>query len=803
MPYTFGDLKAELRPILWPQGEADRLVVPHNKFFEEALIEIQRWVDCLQYNNTQIFRACSRFYHCGLTVMEQPVSLADARSIGNRIVSVSVIDKINPSTKLEDPNSPDDWCSRIYYQPTSYVNLTQYQQQVKSCSTCGTGLAEIDFGGIFGFPFYNCGKGRFPVPDDAEYLASPGLPMGYHYQPQSSTNSKWGRSKQGVWAVERGRLYLAPWLQGSETAIVEWDGIKNIWDDLDLVENNATLKRAVRYYVAWNDARDYLQDDVAAARAQDNYMQALRGLMRDCRDETMPRERAQSNARQAVLPAESIYVSPVPTQLNNQSSCPDIPAPTFNPPAGSAIAMPSMVAILNTMTGVDIYYTVDGSEPSRASFKYTGPTTFTNPSNLKAVAFLGECSSPVASASYVDASTKSINGLKLTTLCTTTDRSGPWFVFTPNLDPDENWNVSFDLSGSKVKRLEMYETDETGAWTTGRCWSTDYTIYPAELSGKPFNSYPLVIVDGVSGTQLNTHYTSNLNLGSGSTSWNLFGDSVGVPQSGKFYILKIILEDGSSVFCTHSIHCDHNDHNTCLVLYGYTNNETAVFSNQGSDPGVNVVVTFGYDRSSNKWIFGSLTGATLSPGTSFSPGDSFDPSTPVPDGIIVTGEDGVSYQVCGDFPNEPPCSDGYGLTIAVDIQINIKTYRASGLAVPTCVCEGNVPEVCSEPDNTGACVTEVNGSIASLSRTECGGIFYGTVVITGCSERPQDGGVGVFTINAQFDPVTGEFGFETPCNVIPPATAPFVLVSGDEPCDSGLSGGLRCTISCATAPTKE
>ena len=207
--FTFGDLKAELRPMLWPQGEADRLVVPHNKFFEEALVEIQRWVDCLQYNNTQLFRACSRFYHCGLSVMEQPVSLADSRSIGNRIVSVSVIDKINPKTKLEDPDSPDDWCSRIYYQPTSYQLLTQYQQQVKSCQTCGTGLGVgIDFGGLFGFPFYDCGKGRFPVPDDAEYLASPGLPMGYHYQPQTSTNSKWGRSKQGVWAVEIGRAHV-------------------------------------------------------------------------------------------------------------------------------------------------------------------------------------------------------------------------------------------------------------------------------------------------------------------------------------------------------------------------------------------------------------------------------------------------------------------------------------------------------------------------------------------------------------------------------------------------------------------
>ena len=115
MPYTFGDLKSELRPLLWPQGEAENLVIPHNKFFEEALLDLQRWVPCLQVNNTQIYRACSRFYQCGLTVMEQPVGGNQPQSIGNRIVSVAVIDKINPSTHREDPDSPDDWCSKIIY----------------------------------------------------------------------------------------------------------------------------------------------------------------------------------------------------------------------------------------------------------------------------------------------------------------------------------------------------------------------------------------------------------------------------------------------------------------------------------------------------------------------------------------------------------------------------------------------------------------------------------------------------------------------------------------------------------------
>lgn len=726
MPYTFGDLKAELRPILWPQGEADRLVVPHNKFFEEALIEIQRWVDCLQYNNTQIFRACSRFYHCGLTVMEQPVSLADARSIGNRIVSVSVIDKINPSTKLEDPNSPDDWCSRIYYQPTSYVNLTQYQQQVKSCSTCGTGLAEIDFGGIFGFPFYNCGKGRFPVPDDAEYLASPGLPMGYHYQPQSSTNSKWGRSKQGVWAVERGRLYLAPWLQGSETAIVEWDGIKNIWDDLDLVENNATLKRAVRYYVAWNDARDYLQDDVAAARAQDNYMQALRGLMRDCRDETMPRERAQSNARQAVLPAESIYVSPVPSEINNQSSCPDIAAPTFNPPAGSFISLPSMVAILSSDPSAEIFYTLDGSDPTRASMRYASPIPFLDPTSLKAVVFVGECGSPVASADYANSGDYTTVPPRLTTLCSTVDRCGPWFVFSANGIPDINWLLQFNMGGSAVKRLEIYETNFKGEWTTGRVWSTDYVIHPVEKHGAPFYSYPLVIVDGATGIQLNSNYTVNLGLAaSGMTTWELFGDSVGVPVSGKFHVAKIFLENGITLIATHNINCV-GDWFHCLNQTAYDGGSVVRFQNTGNT----VAVEFSCDRDSGKWIYGSISGGTPSVGSSFSPGDSFDPQTSVPLGIMVLGVDGVEYSVCGSFPSlctttttttpstPPTCED-----------CAVSLVRITGY--PTVSAPSGIHDFVFTDKVPGECAWTVVDAVCSFSLSLVGGAWKLTASCSG------------------------------------------------------------------------
>ena len=640
MPYTFAQLKAEISPLLWPQGEAENLVAAHNKFFIEALLEIQRWANCFQHNNTQLYRACSRYYKCGVNVMDGPSS-ESSRSIANSIQRLSVIDQLDPVTRRESASAPDEWCSQIFYDQVDYCKLLEYQQQVERCSSCG-GFA--NFSGIFGFNTGNSCKGNFPTPDDAEYLSSPALPMGHHYQPQASTNSPRGRANRGVWALERGRIYIAPWLQSTETVIVEWDGIKSEWEDLDIVDSNPQLKRAVRYYVAWNHAKDYDRDDVAAAAAEKSWRMALSQLMRDCREETRVRGCEGSNAKMADILVDG---RPAPATLQNQShaeppndSCPDVATPMFDPPSGEIVTYPIFTVITSATAGAVIYYTTDGTTPTRASQLYTFPFQIASGTQVNAKAFLGACPSLENSTDYLNADDFSSHSPTLSVYCTDTDKSGAWYVFQPDGSKDINWNLEFAfLGGSIVKRLEMYETDENGIWMSGRSWATEFTIHP--LNHGAFNSYPIVIYS--TGIQINDAYTSNLNqVGSGMHSWDLFGESVGVSSSGSHYKLIIFLTDGTKFYATHSITCDDN---ICRQLAG---NGTFTFIEFGGQH----AVQFTMECNGDGWL---LANATSGAGIVFLPtgskiGDTIAQSTVFNIDVTVAG---VFYSGC--FKTPPKC----------------------------------------------------------------------------------------------------------------------------------------------------
>ena len=77
----------------------------------------------------------------------------------------------------------------------------------------------------------------------------------------------------------------------------------------------------------------------------------------------------------------------------------DVEAPTFSPAAGT-YAETQDVTISCATTGANIYYTLDGTEPTNESTAYTSAITVSSTTTIKAIAYVGNEASTVATATY-------------------------------------------------------------------------------------------------------------------------------------------------------------------------------------------------------------------------------------------------------------------------------------------------------------------------------------------------------------------------------------------------------------------
>ena len=78
-----------------------------------------------------------------------------------------------------------------------------------------------------------------------------------------------------------------------------------------------------------------------------------------------------------------------------------VPMPTFNPASGTEFGDEGLqVSIACATVGVDIFYTLDGSEPDDESTPYNGPISLTETTTIKAIAYDGDENSAVATATY-------------------------------------------------------------------------------------------------------------------------------------------------------------------------------------------------------------------------------------------------------------------------------------------------------------------------------------------------------------------------------------------------------------------
>jgi len=663
---TWLDFKNEIRQQIWPAGEPQNLVASHDKYFVEAILDLQQAVDCLQYNNTSIFPHCATLFQCGLTVLEAPYGV---------VRRVYVVDKINQDTGKEDPDSPVDWCSKVHYDQVKYCRLEEFVSRNLECLSCGGGTSGgVTLSQLFGWPYGSCSKNVFIPPTDEGWKEFSALPQGLHF-PQSSTDSPYGRSLRGSWALSRGRIYLAPWIQSTETVVVEWDGIKREWMDEDLIDSDPLLKRAVRLYVQAQHLRDYDNEFDKANLINSEFQKTRAELMYNCREVSRVRGCEESKAIQSIAHVEmsvrgggdSPLPDNTPTEPENQTTCGTVLAPSFNPPAGSTVAYPVHVAI-SSPDGSEVFFTTDGTTPTRDSFKYDGVLLLSAGTQLSAVAYVGSCPSDSVSTGYLDAADVSVQVPEITVSCDPGDKAGRWFVFNSDGSADVVWDLSYEFpTGKSIKRVEIYEVDSGGNWVTGRSWATEYEIFPAEKNGEAFRSYPVVMYDDT--TQINNAYTDNLGLAADSpASLKLYGESVGVSSSGKFYKALLFLESGESVVLTCDIECGSSGGGGgggCLEVGVGADLSGGTFTHRfsvGGTSGLQLDTTFVWNGSS--WVFGDYSvldgDGNPVPGsdpdfTGLQPGESVAPGSESEFSFSI---DGLSQSLCIEVPDSPDDPDG-------------------------------------------------------------------------------------------------------------------------------------------------
>lgn len=272
--FTFGALKSELRSTLWVTGEAPNLVAAHNKSIVDAIYDIQKWVECAKQNHTDVVPHCSTYYNCGLTVLDAPYGA---------IKKLSVIDRLD-SDGNPDIEGTDDWCTEIVYTQVDACHIRDYLTNSRNAGCC------LPFT-CLALNFASCGgkTGSFPTPTGEGVPSNlPALPLGYHY-PQSNTDAT-KRATAGVYAIEGSKIFIAPWIQSTESVIINWAGIKRHWTDSDPFPDDPLMKRAVRAWVAAHHKQDWDEDYTQGSRVYaGEYASALQDLIHECRERTRVR----------------------------------------------------------------------------------------------------------------------------------------------------------------------------------------------------------------------------------------------------------------------------------------------------------------------------------------------------------------------------------------------------------------------------------------------------------------------------------------------------------------------------------
>lgn len=253
---TFQELKSRVISDAFPAGGApENLVSVINTYVLSALIEVQRWVECFRVRHDDVYPACRTYWNCGTSVITAP-----------RGKILRVLTVLN-----------EGWCQPVVLSPVGMAELRRYQASFR----------------------LNWANQYFEPPDSDQ-----ALPMGFDI-PNANSDAVSGRAYTGVYALEptSRRLYVAPWIQSTESLVVEWQGIKRTWADADLVSDDEDFIRLVRLFVELEYGRKWGCEDLGIRERA--WAEALRDAMITCREDSQLHGKAGSDEEFKLLYTQS------------------------------------------------------------------------------------------------------------------------------------------------------------------------------------------------------------------------------------------------------------------------------------------------------------------------------------------------------------------------------------------------------------------------------------------------------------------------------------------------------------------
>ena len=201
---TFAELHSTVKQNVFPDGLPSNLRNQFRNAVTDALIAAQKWCKTADgqeayYQQRHINRVpfCATYFNCGSTVIAAP---------NGQVLDVyTIVDGME--------------CCRVDYLPS--INWQSYNQYVAEWTESW---------------------------DEPANEGKPALPPGFKYA-EATTDKTYGRAGFGHYFIHNRKLFVGPRLQSDEILVVEWSGLKQSYEDANLVVDDDVVDRELVRFV--------------------------------------------------------------------------------------------------------------------------------------------------------------------------------------------------------------------------------------------------------------------------------------------------------------------------------------------------------------------------------------------------------------------------------------------------------------------------------------------------------------------------------------------------------------------------